>query len=363
MKQITFVITLCASLVGCTDRQPIGPTLTDDASWSPDIRVLASGYQRVGVELLEVPSFQIIRNLSSLVIEFQKSGEAQFSPLDTLNILRFVFSSYTSSPRLKQDASYLVRLSAEYKSGEVRKGNAVSVVSPAVRGKILRRIAHPQPIASAFYYSPSDIAFWQGKLFVLYGPTLVRVDTSSGNWSIVSNNIVQQFPDYHQMAFWQDTLLLAYQRIHEATTITLSWMNANSLAQYDEAMLTFSTEHYLRDLAFDGSTLFLLVQPRVSTGYQIIQLNAQTGTILKSSESLPAVHYIAATDGNLWIASNLPFDNRIRQVDPVTFSAQEEHQNPVFSTDHLAWDGANFWVLDYEAQTYTKIRLEGLPVR
>jgi hypothetical protein len=54
------------------------------------------------------------------------------------------------------------------------------------------------------------------------------------------------------------------------------------------------------------------------------------------------------------------FDNRLVRCDATTIAVEEQHRNPVFAPQGLAWDGANFWVVDQETHTIAKLQLEGL---
>jgi hypothetical protein len=54
------------------------------------------------------------------------------------------------------------------------------------------------------------------------------------------------------------------------------------------------------------------------------------------------------------------YDSRITSIDPVTMNTVKENRNPIFRSTGLTWDGANFWVIDYETQTFAKIKLEGM---
>jgi hypothetical protein len=68
-----------------------------------------------------------------------------------------------------------------------------------------------------------------------------------------------------------------------------------------------------------------------------------------------------SSDGNvIFHCTSSGFDNRISALDPSTFTTVQENHNPVFETAGLAWDGVNFWILDYETQTFAKLKLEGM---
>jgi len=360
MKTTIPFIAMCLIITGCTERHPVSPLVTDDVSWIPNMSIIGNGYQRVEMLLDEVPSDQIIRNLKALTIEAQKLGETQYTVTDSLFVLRFVLSGYTSSPVLEEGADYLVRFSAEYRSGVVKKGNAVSIHSPEIKGKVLKQIDHPQPVSGVSFGGPSDFAFWQGKMFVLYWTTLIQIDTSTGNWTVVSNSIVDDSHDRLQMTFVNDTLVIVSHNIAGDGPMTISWINATNMVLIKEADIYPGERPFISDLSNDGSELLMFVQHSASIALRFLRADIETGSIISEVPAPSGMHQIAVSNGNLWLANSYSYDNRIRRVDPITFSVAEEHQNPVFIMYELAWDGTHFWAFDYEMQTYSKLQLEGL---
>ena len=93
-------------------------------------------------------------------------------------------------------------------------------------------------------------------------------------------------------------------------------------------------------------------------------INSHTGEVLRwFSETPYFVDYVdnLSSDGiNLFHCRTSYFDNRVVAFDPVTMSTVKQNRNPIFSSACLTWDGANFWVVDYETQTFAKIKLEGM---
>jgi sugar lactone lactonase YvrE len=66
------------------------------------------------------------------------------------------------------------------------------------------------------------------------------------------------------------------------------------------------------------------------------------------------------SDGKyLWVSRNNSFNNLVVRYDPATLQALDQKHNPVFSSNGLAWDGANFWVVDIETRTIAKLQLSG----
>ena len=347
-------------MLGCTEKHLIEPTITDDVSWTPDMTVINVGYQRVEMELKENPSDQIVRNLSALTIEALKAGESQYVMIDSLNTLQFVLSTYTSAPALEENTDYQVRFSAVYKNGIVKKGNAVAIHSPDVKGTVLKQIAHPQPVPGVSYGGPTDFTFWQGNMFVLFGSTLVRIDTSTGNWTVLTSAIVEGNHDQLQMTFVQDTLIIVSHGIANDEPMTISWINAHTLGVMRSAGIYPGERPYIVDLTNDGSSLLMLVQHSGINTARFLTADIQTGETISELPDPLTVYKIAVNNGDLWTASSNTYNNRIHKVNPGDFSVLEDYQNPVFLIYEFAWDGDHFWVFDYEQQTYSKLQIEGL---
>ena len=363
MKTINLTLLLAVAILGCTEKFTVEPQYTDETGWTPNSTLIGYGYQRIELELNDLPSMQIHRNLLRLLVEYQRVGEADFRVLDTISVVRFIPQSYLSPPRFEQNVNYSVRMTAQYRNGVTRTGNSASFLSPIVRGKILKRIPLPQPDANILYGFPEDFGFRRGELYVLEGRNIVRIDTATGTALVIKNDLGESwgFSSWN-MAVLEDTAILAEYIWDRPTEVNVYWFNLNSLDTVKSVKLIIPGEGNPIDVSYDGSWFYLLWLYYASDGdMQLFKVSTVTGALV---ESFPrrkgTLGAIALVGTDLWAGSSSHFDNRIRRIDPSTYAALEDHRNPIFSSRDLAWDGAYFWVFDYETQAFAKLQLEGL---
>jgi len=326
------------------------------------MKLTGNGYQRIQIEFTELPRMQIQRNLSRMVIEYQRTGEPDFRILDTIPFFRFFFSDYVTQPRLEQNVSYSARVAAFYRNGVVQRGNAVSFVSPVVRGKILQRIPLPQPRPGTTYYGrPDDYCFRQGQLYVMEGENLVTIDPHTGSEVIVKDDLwTPRRLYFSRMGIHRDTLLLLEHDFNYHSVVRLYWYNIQNFQLLRSAELGLPGEGNPGDICYNGRLIYLLWW-YYSGRPQIFELDGVTGAVHRPTERKPiSFRGLVLSNDELWAAFSVHFDNRIQRIDPLSTEVYEEHQNPVFNAWDVAWDGTNFWVYDYETQTFAKLELEGM---
>lgn len=359
--RIVSLFALLAMLAACTEKTPIAPQYTDDASWAPAITLIGSGYQRFGINIEEPPNQQIERNILRYVVEYRPPGNTDFVPLDTASSVRFIPSGYdTPQPFLQEGEEYSVRLVAEYHNGARRESNVLTFISPITRGKVLRRIAKPEETQSTTVYG---FGFHNGDLFAVMENLLFRVDTASGNASLIKTFETTLFP--HQITFHGEHLIVAYSIGLFGTVLLQRFNLSTSRFENDLAIelgLDLSGEARLEGIAVDSRYLYVTTSTFEPYLQQLHKADLVSGqTVFTSAKFGPALNRFIVVEDALWtVNAALAFDHRVQGFDPLTLTLQNDYQNPVFRGYTLAWDGAHFWTWDNTAQTFAELELEGL---
>ncbi len=379
----TLTILLLAGVVsGCNERVGIAPTLTNDDNWAPQIMLGQSNYQRVQLFLSQPPELQIYRNLSRYVF-YAGKGNQPLVPIDTValpyyGLFRYkAFNRYLSAPLFEQNTAYTLLVAAEYHNGTKRTGGGFEFVSPAVKGKILRRLAPPPELSPVYFGILNTFAFSGGYLYALIFDRLYRLDPGGGPAELLRENL-QKNDDrvsfhYLDMAMHGDTTFLSeHPRQMPQTMIVVRLPVGTQELNRDWRLDIPSGAYSGRLLCHDGTHLYL-VWVFEDGARQIIKLDGSNGRVAEvfpkfQNELLRdySDNNVAVAGNELWIATHaasnyfVSFDNRLSRFDARGEVLAPEHRDPVFSSSGLAWDGSHFWVFDSETYTFAQLELEGL---
>ncbi len=371
--KLSFAILVCSSVFcGCTEKLPLSPVYSNESDWTPAISLYQSGYQRVEVLIDRPTRKELWRNISFLTLQARKSQLPGFNDIDTLkgtyaaptenynwNQLPIYF---LSKPRLGFDADYAIRLSVRFGTGETHYSNELAVKMPPSIGKVLKRIQFQEGSYDPFRVF---LAFYQGSLLFLQNTEIIQVDTGSG----LRVSVKRDFRPPSD----RSPLLLAFTVL--ADTAYSFYRETDDYSKSRLISLDLRTLHVdsSTTIATPGKGLTTIMSHRgelygfwwTSPGNQQAGIiNPHTGEVLRWFSETPGFDGLLnnlSSDGiNLFYCRTADFDNRIVAVDPVTMNTVKENRNPIFSSICLTWDGANFWVVDSETQTFAKIKLEGM---
>jgi hypothetical protein len=357
---------------GCTEKLPLSPVYSNDADWTPAISLYQNGYQRVEVLIDRPTRKELWRNISFLTLQARTSTNASYDDIDTLNGTSAAPTEayggvypifFQSKPRFDFGTDYSVRVASHFGTGEIRFSNELAVRTPPSIGKVLKRLTPQEP---SYYPADLYLSFHRGSLFMLRQYQISRVDTGNGQVTPVK---VDFRPPYDKSQYrllgWTviaDTAYSFYPESDDYTKKRLVSLNLNTL--HIDSNITISTP---------GKGLVTIVSHRAelygfwwttSGSKQAGIINPRTGEVIRW---LPETSgYLSASDGtssdgtNIFYCRSVDYDSRITSIDPVTMNTVKENRNPIFRSTGLTWDGANFWVIDYETQTFAKIKLEGM---
>jgi hypothetical protein len=145
-----------------------------------------------------------------------------------------------------------------------------------------------------------------------------------------------------------------------AAEYTIVGLDLNTLSMKSYPKISLSNKRLVKIMS-DGSSLYGLWF--TNNVEQVTTIDPATGTISQVFPEVPwSVTYSdeLITDGKyLWASRNESFNNRLIRYDLATLQLLDQSHNPVFDSNGLAWDGANFWVIDNETQTIAKLQLSG----
>jgi hypothetical protein len=354
----------------CTEKLPLTPIYTGDADWTPTISLFQNGYQRVAV-LIDPPSHkELWRNISFLTLQARKSPALNFDEIDTLRgIWAAPWGSgqvhpilFQSKPRLEFATDYGLRVTVHFGTGEISFSDELAVRTPPSIGKILKRVR-----SNEGEFNPGNLflSFHRGSLMVLRYSEILRIDTGSGQTISVKKDF---HPPYDKgqysligLAVIGDTAYSFYPGDDYSKKRLIS-LNLNTLHVDSNVTIVTPGKGLATTVAHRGELYGFWWT--TSGTQQAGIINPQTGEVVQwfpeTSSSLGISSDIASDGINIFYGRSVDFESRITAINPVTMSKVREDRNPVFSSTCLAWDGANFWVIDYETQTFAKLTLEGM---
>ena len=369
MKKTIYIFILLIGTFSCTEKITIQPEYTGNTNWVPEIVLYQNGYHRYSVNWWSEPDIplSVQRNISEYLFELRPAGASQYSIIDTQSVkyVRNLPFSYRSKPILEENVAYQTRVTVRYRDGTERNSNQISFISPAVKGKILRRI--PIPDDPSYYpelfYDPQCIGFYNGYLYAVQGGYLTRIDTTTEEVTVLKKNLWYNFGYYRSIYDFQ----IYYNSAWFEGPGGLFHFHVETLQIEDSLTVAGSdTTLDLRILAYYESDLYVMLI-YLDRSYQVIRLNPITGETLETYPRFPNYFYYDESftfDGsNIWVTNYLngEYLRRIAYFDPLTGSSnQNENQVPIFEPSGLTWDGAHFWVFDRETRSYVKIGLEGI---
>jgi hypothetical protein len=367
---------------GCTEKLPVDPSYTDDTNWTPLIELAQNGYERFEICISRPPRKELLRNLLFHTVEVRSGLSADFVTADTFSaamiVPAYVYGGtypaayypfpYVSKPILSYNSSYTVRLKTFYRTGVTRISEGISFISPTERGKAMERLPMPQKLP--YDYSSMDlIAFHGAELLVLRDEQLFRVDTSTAQPTLIKNDFSPPIdaPDwlFRNLRAAGDTVFTFYSDPW-GQQFTLVSLDLNTLRVDSSLKISIPGKQLVGVI---GEGLLLRTLWESSGLQQVVLLDRCSGQVVQTFPEVPVSISVAyygtgsalAFDGtSLWFSSVSAFDNRLVRCDATTIAVEEQHRNPVFAPQGLAWDGANFWVVDQETHTIAKLQLEGL---
>jgi hypothetical protein len=357
-------------LGACNERLPFEPITTNDFDWAPSIILKANDYQRIRIGIEGPPRKELLRNIVSYVYMIREERTGNIAFLDTLgNYIApgYLFDgekhiwSQDSWPSLQYNASYSTQVYVTYQTGAPKYSNSISFTTPPERGRVIRRIA----ILPDDFWDFSYIALHKRQI-ILYRPPqrLVAIDTSTGQTTLLNDRFYppgneSDWQMFTCLAVVGDTLYAYYEnRGTTEYTIVAFDLNTRSMKSYPK--ISLATKRLAKILS-DGSSLYGLWF--LNNVEQVTTIDPATGII---SHVFPEVPWTVQssdemiTDGkSLWVSRNESFNNRLIRYDLATLQPLDQSHNPVFYSNGLAWDGANFWVIDNETQSIVKLQLSG----
>ncbi len=355
-------------LSACNERLPFEPITTTDSDWTPSIALWANDYQRIEIGIEDPPRRELLRNITSYVFQIREDRTGEVVFLDTLG--NYLPPSYIGSgvvwpqdswPVLQYSTAYSTQVSINYHAGDTKPSNSISFTTPPERGKVIRRISIPPNDFSDIL----SLACHKGDVIICGGNgRLLKFDTTTGQRTMLNNyfyppsNLSSQ-SEYQCLAVIGDTLYTFYENGSSAQ-YTIVAVDLNTLAMKSSPKVSL-TDKRLAQIISAGSSLYGLWY---SDGIeQIAYIDPATGTLSSVLPEEPWAIYTSAnmvSDGKyLWVSRNNSFNNLVVRYDPATLQALDQKHNPVFSSNGLAWDGANFWVVDIETRTIAKLQLSG----
>jgi hypothetical protein len=372
-------ILLAGAFGGCTERMPLDPVQTDDSNWAPEISIYKNDYQRVELNVCRPPRKELLRNILFYTAHFRKPGSTQDQAVDTLNgkaiEATYVYMGprpydhlYRSPAVLDYGSDYAVRFVVHYGTGITRNQGELQFTTPPARGRIIRQLPIPGRYSTEYNEPYIRIAFHRGDLIVRRDEGLFKVDTASGQATLLkqgfhpaTDRAYQQF----QPLFVIGDTVLTYSLDNSSRRLTLMSLDLNTL-QVDTSIKITAPGYFLACTIGPESNLYALCINQ--TGNPIIVVYRRTGQLVQTPSVVPPLFALDPSSGaslifdGRWFCYSSwgEFDNRIARYDPSTFAIAEQHHNPVFAPFDLAWDGANFWTVDTETWTIVKLELSGL---
>lgn len=352
--------TLCLLLLGvvlggCTDPTSIDPAVSDK-TWEPSITTEFSNYRRVEVSFDDEPPLDAQRNLSRIEVQYRRAGQADYAPLDTINLQHDnCCLPYQSGPVLQEGVDYKLRMQAHFQKGSTTS-DSIQFTSPVVKGQRLDTIA-------ATRFAPTDFQFTEDNIYLNRGGdfALLRIDRATEEETVLLENFRPPVDVYEELGVHGDTLLATSSGGDEMTLTTVDLPTRETVGSRRIPPPTDGEDIDGHLIHYDGTNAHVrwVMDERI----QIQVLDAGTGEVVRSYPQLEELSLFPGAmsyDGSrYWITFEKDFENRIAAVDPSSGKREVIHQNPVFDPAGLAWGGQRFWVYDGEINSFVKIKLNG----
>lgn len=379
MKRALIIILLSLSIIGCTEQIPFEAAVTGDTDWVPSITLAENNYNRFALWISRPSRKELLRNIAFYSVELQELPSPSFVRIDSLPhsyllpaYLAPSFQGYYDSRTiLKYNTEYKARLAVHYHDGMRRTSIEISFATPVERGKVLRRLNWPAGQPPFGYLGFETVmGFGNSSLYLLHYERLFRIDTTRGQVELLSNFFAPPSDDrnkwFRSIALCGDTLFTFYPIYSQQLRYTLVryFLQSNRVDSTMTIQLPVGGPGYFLQALTGGQSRLYSLWGNFSGRSTVVELDPATGNVLKIYPSIPDIipypYVFLMINESLWSASNRRYDNRIIKYDPSTGTLLEQHRNPLFYSVGLAWDGANFWVIDAETQTLSKLQLEGL---
>lgn len=375
MMKFIFSIAIVLFFFSCTEKVSIQPEYTGNTGWTPAITLQHNNYYRYEIEWASGPEIplEVERNISQLLYELKREGEADYAIIDSLDLTRYMYIplTYRSKPLLEELAGYFARVKVRYRDGTERTSNEVAFTAPEVKEKVLRRIPFPDDPSyyPPFYggYRPNAISFDQGFIYSIQGGYLTRIDTASGEAELLATNLDQiaGSGDIGDISVHDDITFFFAGVSNTGGTLNRYNVRTRRIDGYLEIPRPDGTNKP-RPFLFTGNDLHVMWE-YWDGGSQVLWLDPTNGQVL---EAFPKIsrrfywfyHTFAFDGANIWITDySTYFDYKIAHFDPSTGVIDSSQiQIPVFEPRGIAWDGSHFWVYEPETHSYAKIELEGI---
>ena len=358
-----FLLLLGLVLGGCTDPTSIDPAVSD-ATWTPAIELEFSNYRRVEVNFSNETPLDAERNLSQIEVQYRQAGQADYAPLDTIDLQHAnCCVPYESDPVLEEGADYELRMHAHYRKGAPKTSNRIQFTSPVVKGERLDTIAAP--------LFPVDFQLTKDGIYLIEerGGRLLRIDRATQEETILFETFD---PDpvgtYEHVGVHDDTLLAtAYLTFQEELLLTTVDLQAQDVVQSKRISPPTDGEDVSGHLIhYDGTNAHVLWKLE-NLDWKIQVLDARTGEVITDYPLLEEPNLFpdeVVYDGSQYWTTvdefTEDFENRIAPVDPSNGTVGAIHQIPIYRPQGLAWDGEHFWSYDNEIRDLVKFSVNGI---
>ncbi len=382
---VGLLVSLCSiTISACVENLPVFPIQTDDSDWAPTVTLTQNGYRRIELRFTNPPRKELLRNLLSYEVQVRSTSSGDFTTIHWISGTRidpayvyyggytaeaFAYSLATTAV-LSDLTSYTVRVRTVYALGPAKLSNEISFTTPKFVGKILRQLPIPKRLDYETGEPFATLAFYKGDLIVRRQEQIFKVDTSSGQATLITRDfrlpLDSDFMDHYQpLAVAGDTLLAFHRPDSRHTGIAAMTLDLVTL-QINRFPMTSLPGQVEGCVVGPGSLLYALTYS--DRGYKFLILDWREGRLLQTLPILPrkldlniyGPGVLAFNGSGFWYSSVNSFDNRIWRIDLSTLEILEEHRNPVFAPWGLAWDGSHFWTVDKETWMIVKLQLEGL---
>lgn len=352
---------------GCTKEVPVGPVYTGENDWAPDFKIDFNNYQRISGTIEKVPRLSLLRNIDSCVVQARLNTVSSFTTVGSVAVPSPVSTgAFQTHAVFQMSQSYVIRLATFYRDGVVRYSRDTTIISPIVHGKVVKSISISSQIWDLYYL------FWFNKgAIICYGSPSGwwMADTSNGAFQNIPTQ--SSFPSSSRFIMNGPVALSGDTAYFQPTGYT--WWTGFNLLRYDLSTGWVDSSLILRwpsgiptRVAVNGRKI-AVTWDASSEGLHttfLVEYDAITREVIDSceisSETSPWQFYSLAYVGDdVWVSyPGVGGSNRVGRIDFSAGQIVESYENPVFDSEGLAWDGSNFWILNYSTSSYDKLLLE-----
>jgi len=358
-----FLFLLGLVLGGCTDPTSIDPAVSD-ATWTPAIELEFSNYRRVEVNFSDETPLDAERNLSHIEVQYRRAGQADYAPLDTIDLQHAnCCVPFESDPVLEEGADYELRMHAQYRKGVPTTSNGIQFTSPVVKGERLDTIAAPRFLTD-FQLTEDGIYLMEER-----GGRLLRIDRATQEETILFETFDPDPVGTYEHVGVHDDTLLATANLRNQGDLLLTTVDLQTQDVVKSKRISPPTDgeevrgHLIHH---DGTNAHVLWKTN-DQAWKIQVLDAGTGEVVTDYPLLEEPNLVpdeVVYDGSQYWATtdelNEDFENRIASVDPNSGTIGTIHQIPIYRPQGLAWDGSHFWVSDLEISGLVKFSVSGI---